>query len=95
MWWGGDETNPVSGEDSSSADTTPPVDIMDFPEESAAASVASETSTDLFDLKEQFVMQENLLGQLKNVLKSNEEKLKVKEKEVQVFPGVFCYRLST
>ena len=96
MWWGGDEKNPVSGEDSSSTDTTPPVDIMDFPlEESAAASVTSETSTDLFDLKEQFAMQENLLGQLKNVLKSNEEKLKVKEKEVQVFPGVFKYCLST
>eukprot|EP00093_Oithona_nana_P011905 11905.XXX_204125_204490_1 [CDS] Oithona nana genome sequencing. len=83
MWWGGEEENPVSG-DSSSTDTTPPVDIMDFPPDvSGAASVVSETSTDLFDLKEQFAMQENLLGQLKNVLKSNEEKLKVKEKEVQ------------
>ena len=95
MWWGGEEENPVSG-DSSSADTTPPVDIMDFPEDSGAASVASETSTDLFDLKEQFTMQENLLGQLKNVLKSNEEKLKVKEKEVKVFPGCgFLIVLST
>ena len=86
MWWGGEEENPVSG-DSSSTDTTPPVDIMDFPADvSGAGSVVSEID---FDLKEQFAMQENLLGQLKNVLKSNEEKLKVKEKEVQVFPDLF------
>merc|ERR1711937_1059175 len=83
MWWGGEEENPVSGDSSStkssSTDTTPPVDIMDFPADvSGAGSVVSEID---FDLKEQFAMQENLLGQLKNVLKSNEEKLKVKEKE--------------
>ena len=37
---------------------------------------------DLKDLKNQFLEQENLLGQLKGVLKSNEEKLHNKEREV-------------
>ena len=38
---------------------------------------------ELRDLKEQFQMQDSLLGQLKGVLRSNEEKLQTKEKEVQ------------
>ena len=54
----------------------------------ASSSIVSEdvsSSPPLSDLKEQFAAQENLLGQLKNVLRSNEEKLQVKEKEVQVY----------
>lgn len=45
----------------------------------------STEEAELRDLKEQFLAQENLLGQLKGVLRSNEEKLQTKEKEVQVF----------
>ena len=41
--------------------------------------------SDISDLKDQFAAQENLLGRLQSVLKSNEEKLQVKEKEVQVY----------
>ena len=41
---------------------------------------------DIPDFKEQFAMQESLLGKLTSALKSNEEKLQLKEKEVQVDP---------
>jgi hypothetical protein len=44
----------------------------------------SSEEAELRDLKDQFADQESLLGQLKNVLRSNEEKLHNKEKEVQV-----------
>ena len=87
MWWGGEEEGLMSG-GSSSDNTTPPVDIMAEEAFEAASSFASEDVSDISDLKEQFAAQENLLGQLKNVLKSNEEKLQVKEKEVQVDPVV-------
>ena len=45
---------------------------------------SSVEEAELRDLKEQFMAQENLLGQLKGVLRSNEEKLQTKEKEVHV-----------
>lgn len=92
MWWGGEDEEPLSG-GSSSDNTTPPIDIMaeeeaSFREDpSSSTSVMSEDVSDLPDLKDQFAMQESLLGHLKNVLRSNEEKLQAKEKEVQVFPG--------
>jgi hypothetical protein len=81
MWWGGEEEGVMSG-GSSSDNTTPPVDIMAEEAFEAASSMVS-GSPDVSNLKEQFAAQENLLGQLKNVLRSNEEKLQVKEKEVQ------------
>ena len=85
MWWGGEEEGVMSG-GSSSDNTTPPVDIMAEEAFEAASSIVS-GSPDVSNLKEQFAVQENLLGQLKNVLRSNEEKLQVKEKEVQVSSG--------
>ena len=85
MWWGGEEEGVMSG-GSSSDNTTPPVDIMAEEAFEAASSMVS-GSPDVSNLKEQFAAQENLLGQLKNVLRSNEEKLQVKEKEVQVSSG--------
>ena len=88
MWWGGEEEGVMSG-GSSSDNTTPPVDIMAEEAFEAASSIVSGSPdvSDVSNLKEQFAAQENLLGQLKNVLRSNEEKLQVKEKEVQVRPG--------
>ncbi len=91
MWWGGgagDDDEPRSG-DSSGDGSTPPVDIMEEEEAAAASpgatsSFLSDDAGDLRALKDQFAMQEDLLGQLTNVLKSNEEKLHNKEKEVQV-----------
>jgi hypothetical protein len=89
MWWGGEDENPPSG-GSSSENTTPPVDLVaeDALREATASPTAStsmsEDVAELHDLRDQFAMQESLLGQLKTVLKSNEDKLHVKEKEVQV-----------
>lgn len=81
MWWGGEDEEPTSG-GSSSANTTPPVDIM--AEEAFADESTTDDVSDISDLKEQFAAQENLLGHLKSVLRSNEDKLQIKEKEVQV-----------
>ena len=44
---------------------------------------SSTEKTELRDLHEQFQMQEDLLGHLKGVLKSNEEKLQMKDLEVE------------
>ncbi len=86
MWWGGGQVeDPVSGE-SSSANTTPPIDIMAEEALESASSIISEDVSDISDLKEQFAAQEGILSQLQNVLKSNEEKLHIKEKEVKVYP---------
>ena len=70
---------------------TPPLEIeADDDDDSLASSpihLSTPTSSDLADLKhlqEQFSMQEDLLGQLKGVLRSNEAKLHFKEKEVEV-----------
>ena len=86
MWFGGEmeEEDPNSG--SSSDNTTPPVDIM--AEESCSSPISTSVTSDLdiTDFKEQFAMQESLLGKLTSALKSNEEKLQLKEKEVQVDP---------
>lgn len=55
------------------------------PDSMASSMIGSEdTSSEFSDLKMQFEEQENLLGKLKNALKSNEDKLEIKEKEVQV-----------
>ena len=78
MWWSGEDDE---GGGSSSDNTTPPVDIM-AEESELSSSVMSDM--DLPDFKEQFAIQESLLGKLTNALKSNEEKLQMKEKEVQV-----------
>ena len=69
-----------------SDNTTPPVDIM--AEESCSSPISTSVMSDLDipDFKEQFAMQESLLGKLTSALKSNEEKLQLKEKEVQVDP---------
>ena len=87
MWFGGEmeEEDPNSG-GSSSDNTTPPVDIM--AEESCSSPISTSVMSDLDipDFKEQFAMQESLLGKLTSALKSNEEKLQLKEKEVQVDP---------
>ena len=79
MWWSGEDDE---GGGSSSDNTTPPVDIM--AEESELSSSVMSDSMELPDFKEQFAIQESLLGKLTNALKSNEEKLQMKEKEVQV-----------
>ena len=78
MWWSGEDDE---GGGSSSDNTTPPIDIM-AEESELSSSVMSDM--DLPDFKEQFAIQESLLGKLTNALKSNEEKLQMKEKEVQV-----------
>ena len=87
MWFGGEmeEEDPNSG-GSSSDNTNPPVDIM--AEESCSSPISTSVMSDLDipDFKEQFAMQESLLGKLTSALKSNEEKLQLKEKEVQVDP---------
>ena len=91
------EGNPE--DDSPGGASTPTSDFMEILSEedileSAAAAAAGATSSsppleisaedaDLRDLKAQFIEQENLLGQLKGVLRSNEEKLQSKEREVQ------------
>ena len=82
MWWGGEEEGVMSGGSSSDQSTTPPVDLM---AEEAFEAGSLEDTSDISDLKDQFAAQENLLGRLQSVLKSNEEKLQVKEKEVQVY----------
>ncbi len=93
MWWGGggEEDDVKSAGSSGDNDSTPPIDIMAEEAErereldsSPTASFMSEDAGELRALKDQFAMQENLLGQLQTVLKSNEEKLHNKEKEVQV-----------
>lgn len=89
MWWGGGgnpEPDPTM-ESSTSAST--PEDVMEILSEEDAAShhvedVTEDSDEELKSLKEQFMQQESLLGQLKGALKSNEEKLLSKEKEVQV-----------
>ena len=43
-----------------------------------------DSGDDFGDLHEQFAAQEKLLGELRGVLKSNEEKLESKEKVVKV-----------
>ena len=80
-----EEEDPNSG-GSSSDNTTPPVDIM--AEESCSSPISTSVTSDLdiTDFKEQFAIQESLLGKLTSALKSNEEKLQLKEKEVQVDP---------
>ena len=85
MWWGGEDEDPPSG-GSSSDNTTPPVDIMEDEASGLSPTSGSVISGDLEipELKEQFAMQESLLGKLTSALKSNEEKLHLKEKEVQV-----------
>ena len=87
MWFGGEEEEegPNSG-GSSSDNTTPPVDIMAEESCSSPTSTSVMSDMDIPDFKEQFAMQENLLGKLTSALKSNEEKLQLKEKEVQVDP---------
>ena len=84
MWWGGEDEDPPSG-GSSSDNTTPPVDIMED-EASGLSPTSGSVISDLEipELKEQFAIQESLLGKLTSALKSNEEKLHLKEKEVQV-----------
>ena len=57
-------------------------EVTKMPEDEDSGS--GDDIEDLPDLKEQFTAQEKLLGQLKGVLKSNEEKLHSKEKVVQV-----------
>merc|ERR1712141_30973 len=44
---------------------------------------SSTEKAELRDLREQFQMQEDLLGHLKGVLKSNEDKLQMKDLEVE------------
>ena len=80
-----EEEDPNSG-GSSSDNTTPPVDIM--AEESCSSPISTSVTSDMdiTDFKEQFAIQESLLGKLTSALKSNEEKLQLKEKEVQVDP---------
>ena len=65
---------------------TPPLEIGLPGDEADDALTESVTSDDpeLRELREQFSMQEDLLGQLKGVLKSNEAKLHFKEREVEV-----------
>ena len=71
-------------EEQEEEDTTP----RSSPRRLSKAKEATEAPTveeaELGDLKDQFLAQETLLGQLKGVLRSNEEKLQNKEKEVQV-----------
>ena len=75
MWWGGEDEDPPSG-GSSSDNTTPPVDIMEDEASGLSPTSSSVISGDLEipELKEQFAMQESLLGKLTSALKSNEEK---------------------
>ena len=105
MWWGGggDEPPASSTPDAKKAtgDSTAssPEDVMEIlsEEDTLALEGAARESptgdddsdTELQSLKDQFLQQESLLGQLKGVLKSNEEKLISKEKEVQVCCMIF------
>lgn len=80
MWWGG----------GGSGDESPPMEIIE--EDTGADSFgtpigsppANEEQAELRDLREQFAQQESLLGQLKGVLRSNEQKLQHKEQEIKV-----------
>ena len=65
---------------------TPPLEIgLDDDEADLGTSMTSMSDDpELRDLQAQFSMQEDLLGQLKGVLRSNEAKLHFKEREVEV-----------
>ena len=85
MWWGGG-----GGDDPKEATPTPDSDVMEILSEedmgspgAARAPGDDEDEADLQQLKRQFREQEDLLGQLRGVLQSNEEKLVAKEREVQ------------
>ena len=98
MWWPGSSAkgeDEGDNDESPGGGSTPTSDFMEIlSEEDIFEGAAAATSSpleiptsvedaELRDLKEQFAEQENLLGQLKGVLRSNEEKLQSKEKDVQ------------
>ena len=95
MWgWGGGGPPPPTGaaggggkdKDEEDDELTPPLEIgLDEDEADLGTSLTSMSDDpELRDLQAQFSMQEDLLGQLKGVLRSNEAKLHFKEREVEV-----------
>ena len=98
MWWGGtdDEKGPPLPEDKGEGEITPPLEIIEEDSDSSLASSPLHLSEDLDlkDLNQRFSMQEDLLGQLKGVLRSNEAKLQFKEKEVEVRVSLYSHFTS-
>eukprot|EP00095_Tigriopus_kingsejongensis_P008363 snap_masked-scaffold1246_size53250-processed-gene-0.5 protein:Tk08363 transcript:snap_masked-scaffold1246_size53250-processed-gene-0.5-mRNA-1 annotation:"hypothetical protein PIIN_05284" len=88
----GSTSHPEIEEDPGSSSSEPEVmeilseeDLSASPPLESYATPGGHASQDpeLKDLKDQFLRQEQLLGQLKGVLKSNQDKLHGKEREVQ------------
>lgn len=94
MWWGGggSDRDPETSDSESKSEDKEVMEILSeedtqeilIPAEQEEETEDDEDDEDLEKLKAQFQESESLLGQLKGVLRSNEEKLANKEKEVQV-----------